>query len=452
MIIITITVIDSIMGSGKTSWIIQEINKHPDKSYIYCTPLLSEIQRIKCSCGNGSRFSEPLAYDETKIDNFNTLLSNGDDIAVTHSTFLNATNETLQLISEGDYTLIIDEALDVVTNFNHVQSVVSNNRQSMTQDDVNNIIKEGLIRVDDMNKVHWCGGNYGKNSKFYEVRRFANLGRLFCIDGSFLLTTFPPEIFNACSEVIILTYLFEGSIFKYYFDYFDIGYTKKSVIVNDGIYSLEEFDTSFDYSERKKYDGLIDIYENKTIHAYDKHNVLSSSWCQQRTKEDMEHIKKSIRNFFRNYCKGASAKREEIMWTCYSTYEDVLSGEGYTRRNLTDDEKTLTGKEKEEAEKKAKCFVPCNARATNDYSSRWALAYCINLFMNPQIKKFFTSGNEHRKKCGKKPIEINEELYSLSSMLQWIWRSRIRNGQDVKIYIPSKRMRDLLKSWLKCEI
>ena len=44
--------------------------------------------------------------------------------------------------------------------------------------------------------------------------------------------------------------------------------------------------------------------------------------------------------------------------------------------------------------------------------------------------------------------EIDENKYALSEMIQWIWRSAIRNGEDIYIYIPSRRMRDLLLEWL----
>ena len=33
-------------------------------------------------------------------------------------------------------------------------------------------------------------------------------------------------------------------------------------------------------------------------------------------------------------------------------------------------------------------------------------------------------------------------------MLQWLWRSALRDGKHIILYIPSKRMRDLLKAWL----
>lgn len=34
-------------------------------------------------------------------------------------------------------------------------------------------------------------------------------------------------------------------------------------------------------------------------------------------------------------------------------------------------------------------------------------------------------------------------------MVQWIWRSRIRKGENINIYIPSIRMRKLLDAWMK---
>ena len=34
-------------------------------------------------------------------------------------------------------------------------------------------------------------------------------------------------------------------------------------------------------------------------------------------------------------------------------------------------------------------------------------------------------------------------------MLQFIWRSAIRNGEEIWVYIPSIRMRSLLKKWIQ---
>ena len=61
--------------------------------------------------------------------------------------------------------------------------------------------------------------------------------------------------------------------------------------------------------------------------------------------------------------------------------------------------------------------------------------------MHPYEKKFFIS----------KRIEVNEDMFALSELLQWIWRSCIRDGQPINLYIPSKRMRTLLKDYLESE-
>ena len=58
--------------------------------------------------------------------------------------------------------------------------------------------------------------------------------------------------------------------------------------------------------------------------------------------------------------------------------------------------------------------------------------------MNPVVKNFFV----------KHKITIDEDGYALSEMLQFIWRSAIRDGKEIWIYIPSVRMRSLLKQWI----
>ena len=63
----------------------------------------------------------------------------------------------------------------------------------------------------------------------------------------------------------------------------------------------------------------------------------------------------------------------------------------------------------------------------------------VNRYLNPFVKNFFTSNG----------IDVDEEGYALSEMLQFIWRSAIRDGKEIWIYIPSIRMRTLLKKWIK---
>ena len=45
-------------------------------------------------------------------------------------------------------------------------------------------------------------------------------------------------------------------------------------------------------------------------------------------------------------------------------------------------------------------------------------------------------------------VPVYEDIYALSQMVQWMWRSRIRSGEPIHAFIPSSRMRGLFKQWL----
>lgn len=54
-----ITVIDAIMGSGKTSWSIDFINQNQNTNFLYITPFLSEVDRILNNTSK-DRFRQPI--------------------------------------------------------------------------------------------------------------------------------------------------------------------------------------------------------------------------------------------------------------------------------------------------------------------------------------------------------------------------------------------------------
>ncbi len=51
------------------------------------------------------------------------------------------------------------------------------------------------------------------------------------------------------------------------------------------------------------------------------------------------------------------------------------------------------------------------------------LAYLCNVFMNPIVKGYFD----------KTHVPVSEDIYALSEMLQWIWRSQIRDMKPITI-------------------
>lgn len=400
-IISKITVIDSIMGSGKTSWSIQHINRNSFENFLYITPFLDEVNRI---IKNTTRdFKQPINRGNGKLDSINELLACQSDIASTHELFKHLDEESRENIKNGRYTLILDEVLNVIEPYDNIRN-----------DDMKLLKESGCVTVDDDGFVIWNKEKMDYDTKYNEIKILADNRSLIYINQKLLLWRYPPEIFTLFDKIYILTYLFESSILKNYFDLYQIEYEQKSISEQDGEYHITDFfvpDTSI-YIEK------INIYNGKlNENIYQKINGLSVTWFRAKINQDnIKQIKRNLYNYFSNIL---SAKAETIMWTTFKDYRNRLKGKGYSNQ-----------------------FVSYNCRSTNDYDDRFNLAYCVNVYLHPGITQFFKQ----------RRINIDEDLYGLSEMIQWIWRSRIRKGENINIYIPSMRMRNLLNAWMKMNL
>lgn len=394
-----IKVIDSIMGAGKTSYAIQKIQES-DKSekFIYITPFLSEVERIKSSCKD-KKFVEPINKGVGKLNDLHNILSNGSNVVSTHSLFRLANPITKEILNSQGYTLILDEVMDVIE------------RLDLKKDDIDTIIDKKYAEIIDDFLV-WKKEDY--NGRYNDIKSMSENGSVIIINDKALFWNFPVEIFNSFKDVYILTYMFEAQIQKYYYDFHNVEYEYFSVIKNDNKYELKEYNINYDLEIMKNIYNKINIIENDKINNIgDSHYSLSVSWFEKDENEPLVKIlKNNIYNFFRN---KSQSKNNEKLWTTFKSSQNKLKGKGYTNR-----------------------FIPINTRATNVYSESIYLAYCCNIFLHPDITLFFSKRN----------VKINQEEYALSEMLQWIYRSAIRNNRKINIYIPSKRMRILLKNWL----
>lgn len=389
------------MGSGKTSWSIQHINKNTFDNFLYITPFLDEVNRI---IKNSNRdFKQPINKGNGKLDSINELLACQSDIASTHELFKHLDEESRVNIKEGHYTLILDEVLNVIEPYDNIRN-----------DDMKLLKESGCVTVDDDGFVIWNKEKMDYDTKYNEIKILADNRSLIYINQKLLLWRYPPEIFTLFDKIYILTYLFESSILKNYFDLYQIVYEQKSISEQNGKYDIVNFfvpDTSIYIEKINIYDGKLN--EN----VYQKINGLSVTWFRAKINQDnTKQIKRNLYNYFSNIL---NAKAETIMWTTFKDYRNRLKGKGYSNQ-----------------------FVSYNCRSTNDYDDRFNLAYCVNVYLHPGITQFFKQ----------RGINIDEDLYGLSEMIQWIWRSRIRKGENINIYIPSIRMRNLLIAWMKMNL
>ena len=125
-----ITIINSIMGSGKTTFMIDYVNKaysaalgrsFLDPSYqaprfLYVAPLLSEVDRINAQCP-GLNFRDPQPIEGRKLHHLSTLIEEKANICTTHALFSMLNRSIYEKLREQGYILIIDEVLDCVHMF-----------------------------------------------------------------------------------------------------------------------------------------------------------------------------------------------------------------------------------------------------------------------------------------------------------------------------------------------
>lgn len=407
-----VKIIDSIMGSGKTSLMIDHMNESSlDKHFIFITPYLDEVSRIKKSCSN-RKFHEPKVHTEKgevlyKIDSFHKLLSENKDIVATHALFSMSDQTTKDLIYSGNYTLVLDEAMEVIKKFN------------ISKDDLDMLFKNNWI-INNNGKILWNSENEEKLNREYKgefqtLKKLAKSDNLIYHNESVLFWEFPSDVFGKFNEVYVLTYLFNAQIQKYYFDLHNIDYELLSVMKENENYKLIKHNEALDEKVKAALKKKINIYEGDLNKVGDDYYALSKNWFESRSVLH-KRLKNNILNYYQNIIKS---KSNENLWTTFKSHKGKLSGKGYT-----------------------KGFLACNIKATNEYSHKKSLVYSINRFVNPAINDFFKQNN----------INIDQDIYALSEMIQWIWRSAIRNNKSINIYIPSFRMRRLLIEWLENDL
>ena len=393
-----VNIIDAIMGAGKTTSAINYIKEHgEEKNFIYITPYLTEVERIERECA----FLQPIKYTEStpKIVDLKNLLLKERNIVTTHSMFQHFDDEIIRLCQAQGYVLFMDEVADVVEPY------------PITKKDLEVLLKE-YVDVKEDNTMVWRGS---MTEKFAQEKRLCELGCLALYQGSALLWMFPVKVFEAFSEIYILTYMFDAQIQKYYYDYYGIEY--EYLYITPDYHFTEE---PQEYTSKYDYQSLVTIVQDVKLNRIgDTNYSLGKQWYKNNSGGAlMQKLKNNIYNFCRNKLlpNGDKPSSSDILWTTFSDFKNELAGKGYT-----------------------KGFTAINLRATNEYKDRSVVAYPVNRFMNPVIKNFFTL----------KDITVQEDRYALSEMLQFIWRSAIREGKGITVYIPSLRMRTLLINWME---
>ncbi len=416
-------VYDAMMGSGKTTRIIEEIRTaEKEQNFLYITPLLDECHRIAGTTYDvddilkrplitteddtsvhyeyeqdaplrNRRFKHPSYKGGNKAESLQYLLKNRENVVSTHQLFMNLTPTMLD--DAKDYVLVIDETIQVYDVYSEY-----------TAKELEALFRLGWIKIDDDQvTLRFQRENFGDNggdptgTKYENLATMCDLGQLLYVDQKLIVWELSIDTLKAFKEVWIATYMFEGSQMSAYLKSYGVDYE----LIRFG-------------NKPSQIKHLVNISDNKHINTIgDKNTALSSSQFRTNKKALCEQLTKNLDNYFRNHAKG---KKGDRLWTSFKEGSSAIAGTRY----------------KDE-------WLAFNTKATNEYKDRFNLAYLLNLYPNPMVVKA----------SAMKGYPVKEEIFALSEMVQWIWRSAIREGNEINIYVPSSRMRTLLQRWLNDE-
>lgn len=429
-----VRIIDALCGAGKTSYVINEINSN-DTPVVYCTESRDEADRIGLACdkvislGFGEHKNDDNYVTEYKEKHeeselpvwedvygrtsktavFIDLLSQGKSIAITHKLLREFNEECYNLIKKNGYRLYLDEV------FNTVDII------SSSPHDIEILFNEGLAKlIPETNEVVWAKDDY--TGDFDKKKKAIQSGDVYLAELSDRKQLLVCEMsickFIYFADVTITTYQFVGSQLSRFFDINKVPYT---------VYSMKDHNiVPYDIhtEDRESIRKLINLYDGKANNNFN--GTLSYSWYEKKRSKkkkkkedlpaDIQKIGKNADTFMRNV-KG---NKNNIMWSCYKDDIEALRGTKCT---------TVS-------------HVTYNIRATNKYRNKTNLAYLVNPNVKPDVRNYFAAHDAN----------ISEDLYALSTLLQWIFRSALRDGKPVNLYLPSERMRGLLDKWFNYEI
>lgn len=410
----SITILDSIMGSGKSTYLSNHINSNSSQKYIIVLPLLSECHRFaqtvptsdkeptkpltngfgqvevrqdnpNASCLLHMNFKHPQTSrqaDGAKIHDLGRLLTAGHNIVCTHALFSSITDDLYPLLA--DYNLIIDEALNTFEEYEDIdKDTLGDDNQSWFT-----ISKDNVITFN----YQQFGVNIGFIKNHKEWIELSDSKRLLWSGASVILKGFDTKIFNYTKSNLLCTYQYKGSMLDFYLN------LHTSLDIN-----VTTLSTNMNPSTLKP---LITIIQGEDMNSVG--NTLLSNNALKKDKTLHEELNDNLEIFF------AHTKPCDRLYTCFK--RDIKH---YNPKYLNQQ-------------------LAFNTRATNEYADATRIAFLVDLYLSPELAHL-NDGLSNK---------VDKDMYALNHMIQFIWRSAIRRGQPITLYIPSKRMRTLLLNWL----
>lgn len=421
-----IIIVDGPPGCGKSTWGIEYMKRKisQDNPFVYVVCSLDESKRI-IDAMKGKSVFEPDSED-TKFSSLREHLKQGHSVVITHHLFKRLNFNFSKWIRKYSYELIIDEVIDAVEYYSMAKGTIRALKDSNT------------YMLDDRGRVKW---NESYSNESYESEKVSKLRSLSesrtvkeLYDKNGEAYGFVKyhyfQILESFSKVHILTFMFKGSLLKGMFEVSSMRYEIKTINEIDGRLELvDEFErvstkhelinsiNLFDDSDVKDVGMLLDRKRNFS-YTHQSSSDLDPEYVTQ-LKNDMVNI---VTNKFK-------AKKKDLLVTVYET---VYLAKGFVKEK---DDKLFSTVARTKA---VAGYASATLRATNKHGHVRNALYGIRRSLNPQLVKYIDDNGG----------SVCEYTYTLSEMIQWIWRTAIRNGERINLCIFCIKARTLFKLWL----
>ena len=405
-----IELLDSIMGSGKTQGVIQWMLNNPQNKYLYVSPMLTEVEeRIPTAC-QALEFTYPCTEEyKTKGQHLLKLLEEGCNVSFTHSLFTDLTKQHLALIRKHEYVLIVDEEVAFIEPY----------KGNYSRDDIVSLEKAGHIRVeeDNLGRVvwQWYDDNEMNDTAYSKLKRMSDLGMLYCAkrDRKIMVVHLPIELVQSSRRVILLTYLFKGSVMESFMDLKGIEIVPFT--------EVKPIKSTTDVLSKAK--SLITFIDTTTTKAVSNLSMSSTWYSKNATTADLEKVSNAIFSVYRKF-----GDKESFIFTAPKSLADYeYVKEEKLKRNI------IHKKMPKDVD-----WIYCGTKATNMWSHKSIAVHAYNRYVNTAIKAYLQD-------YGTPP---DDDMFALSEMVQWIFRTCIRNDEPLQLCILNNRMKGLLCNWL----
>lgn len=400
--------LDRPCGSGKTTEMIKSFRS--DQRYLVVVPLLTEVERVIEQSGVAFAQPEETTGYGTKEAHLEILLRKKKNVVTTHALYQNIVGLVRQGLLEG-YHIIIDEVPDVL------EVVGSISKISLEEF----YVGLGYVKLDDDGRLRptkkWQEySDVVSDTLSSKVFNLASLGLLHHFDDEFIIWGYPKELLSAGLSVTVMTYLAEGTLLYRY-------------LLKNKIPFVHDFDALAATKARR---DALELVEVRSIPRLKKHK-WSYTAQGSFTKAEAKEVAGGLLGIRRKDLLGVAL--DQVLVVCRKDRWFLKGNDHETKRKqgpFAMGSKLF----------KVARWLPNTTRGTNDYADATHMIYLYDQFVNPVYLRFLEIEDK---------TAFNEQ-YALAELVQVIYRTAVRRGEKVVVYIPSERMRRVFEEYRNSDL